>query len=59
MKNIEKFKEVFGFYPADNQCISPSDFRCQLICENCLYGTWWDDEYTGKSKKLKDGQHKR
>lgn len=49
MTNKEKFKEVFGFIPTNNQMykVCPEGYDCDVIpCKECPFNdTWWDKKY--------------
>lgn len=47
MTNKEKFKEVFGFTPNDDECMCPKGFPCfSTFCEDCPFNdTWWERDY--------------
>ena len=47
MTNREKFKELFGFIPNDDECMCPKGFPCfSIFCEDCPFNdTWWERDY--------------
>ena len=47
--NRDKFKEVFGFEPNEDDCIAPV-YVCMANnsdCKGCPFKTWWGREYKG------------
>ena len=56
MTNREKFKEVFGFAPTEQQVnkLCPAGFDCENVptCSECPYSErWWDGEYEPTCKE--------
>lgn len=45
MTNGEKFKEIFGFSPAN--CVAPAKVceEMNMKCRECVFDTFWDKEY--------------
>jgi len=54
MKNADKFKEVFGFEPRMDKCLSESCRDCplktyglEMSCYSYRMVDWWNSEYKG------------
>ena len=46
MTNREKFREVFGFYPSNRDCVMPKKVcKEQDGCTSCPFDDFWKMEY--------------
>lgn len=59
MTNIEKHKEVFGFYPKTSRCPSEFCYECPLKdhsrernCSTIKISEWWNSEYEESKAKV-------